>query len=1104
MSQPPEPAQPAQPIPDLPQELALGLFSVVRLLLDEDRDRLEHLTSRLPAVDSQQQSFNLLSFAQRRKSTGAVYPALTAYDEWRKATIEGVGRFNGFAEEQLKGDGAYNSVGAAAAAFRRLIAGARITRAAEGMASATEEGAGYAGATPMTRDGASDNADRFDEVMALACANLINSSMVEGAIASKELRYDARLRSLMRELIRRVPAHLPPGGDDAGAGASSVFQFPLASSAEALKAASLLLQSAERAEAIGLVNQAKAVGSNAGQAGGSRAGSRRSSITGEGASADRASAAVGENSEGGRETRDKTLLKWMTIGLATVGGGVVVGVTGGLAAPLIGAGLGSLLTGLGVTGTAAVVSVLGTSAGAALVGTLFGVTGGGIAGYKFKRRLQGIEECYFRTVAPQEASLHVVICISGWLETLDDAFEPWNVIPAFAPFSEVQLTIWLSDSMVFDSHHLLTLGAAFKDFLTSGAASYAATEVLKHTILGGLVLALVWPVGLLQLSYLVDNPWSIGLDRAKKAGGILAKEVLIPQVHGKRAVTLVGWGLGARAIFYALLEVAAAVEGGNMTAARYINLFISISQRPKPPKYSIVDSVYLFGAPVEGNPDLWTRAASVVAGRLVNGYSSNDWFLHFLYRASSPNDRVAGLHPMATLSDFIQGRWPSAEQLAPSPTSPNGARKTGYRPRVENFQLADLVQTHLKYKERLPDILERVGFERAEGETTLSAGAPLAPGTAAAPGSPASTTASSTLLGSAQSLEAFGPSTRVNSSHIPTTPAAEDDPDALRLQILSRMPRKSSLAHIDAPASSSRRQSAWGGAGSPLSPSSTAASASSLSLAASRAAAMRRTQSRPTHIAGSSATVGSLHDDYEEEEEEDEDGDAPRPLGRLSSDVDVRGAVAHPARATSRRRSEIGPRAVLQDPRARPASVGVGAGEGVGGRLRRQSTTEQDQHASSSGMPMAPTVERASRQGPASAFSASSPAISPVRHPPPALHVNLPAAVTPPNTTTLFSVDGSQASLTGGEAGADADGLASGESSGGGSRDGRQLGRDEECVTWEPGADGTSVVKVRAGRRSTPVEAAFEPGALAVEPLSRGGSSESLGEDMLDRSQAEG
>lgn len=65
--------------------------------------------------------------------------------------------------------------------------------------------------------------------------------------------------------------------------------------------------------------------------------------------------------------------RYALIGLATVGGGALIGVTGGLAAPLIIGGLTSII------GSTALLTTLGS----VVVGSLFGVAGGGLTGSFF-------------------------------------------------------------------------------------------------------------------------------------------------------------------------------------------------------------------------------------------------------------------------------------------------------------------------------------------------------------------------------------------------------------------------------------------------------------------------------------------------------------------------------------------------------------------------------------------------------------------------------------------------------------------------------------------------------------------------------------------------
>ena len=110
------------------------------------------------------------------------------------------------------------------------------------------------------------------------------------------------------------------------------------------------------------------------------------------------------------------------------------------------------------------------------------------------------------------------------------------------------------------------------------------------------------PIVLTKLSYLIDNPWTVSLGRANAAGLILA-DSLIDRNLGVRPITLVGFSLGSRVIFSCLKELAA--RGA----------------------YGLIQNVYLFGSPIVANKDEYLRARTVVSGRFVNGYASNDWIL---------------------------------------------------------------------------------------------------------------------------------------------------------------------------------------------------------------------------------------------------------------------------------------------------------------------------------------------------------------------------------------------------------------------------------------------------------------------------------------------
>lgn len=134
------------------------------------------------------------------------------------------------------------------------------------------------------------------------------------------------------------------------------------------------------------------------------------------------------------------------------------------------------------------------------------------------------------------------------------------------------------------------------------ALTQGLQQLLGSTILITLMASLQLPIVLTKLSYLIDNPWSSSQARADLAGLILA-DSLIDRNLGVRPVTLVGFSLGSRVIFECLKELAA--KGA----------------------YGLVQNVYMFGSPVVLNTDQYLLCRSIVSGRFVNGYATNDWIL---------------------------------------------------------------------------------------------------------------------------------------------------------------------------------------------------------------------------------------------------------------------------------------------------------------------------------------------------------------------------------------------------------------------------------------------------------------------------------------------
>ena len=126
---------------------------------------------------------------------------------------------------------------------------------------------------------------------------------------------------------------------------------------------------------------------------------------------------------------------------------------------------------------------------------------------------------------------------------------------------------------------------------------------------------------------------------------------------GVRPITLIGFSLGARQVFYCLLELA------------------------KHKAHGIVQDVFMFGATLTASKQNWLQARSVVSGRFVNGYARNDWVLNYLFRATSGGlQNIAGLRPVTDV------------------------------PGLENVDVTDKISGHMSYRTFMPLILDQVGF----------------------------------------------------------------------------------------------------------------------------------------------------------------------------------------------------------------------------------------------------------------------------------------------------------------------------------------------------------------------------------------------------------
>lgn len=329
-------------------------------------------------------------------------------------------------------------------------------------------------------------------------------------------------------------------------------------------------------------------------------------------------------------------------------------------APAIGGWVGYAL--LGLRGAPAASAGLAALGGGSLAAGGFGVAGGKAAvgavgslfsalrvGRKMARRLGPLDE--FRYVPLKGSGMHCFIAVPGFLTERSEPQHMWDALPGVAGHGAHYALVW-------ESQHLYDLGKQLSFAAAEGVAQAAIHAFAKHAS-RMVAKNFRWPATVVwHAANVIDNPWSIAKDRAEKAAALLAKD-LRERAFGPRPVTLIGFSLGARLIFRALEQLAEDEDTGK----------------------GIVDHVILLGGAFSADTQRWEKVRHIVAGRLVNAYSSNDWVLGFIYRAAEFElGAIAGLHPV-NVQD------------------------------VESIDVSRLVSGHRDYMKKLGELLVHIGVD---------------------------------------------------------------------------------------------------------------------------------------------------------------------------------------------------------------------------------------------------------------------------------------------------------------------------------------------------------------------------------------------------------
>ena len=232
------------------------------------------------------------------------------------------------------------------------------------------------------------------------------------------------------------------------------------------------------------------------------------------------------------KARRRRYMRYGAVGFSAVVGGVLIGATGGLAAAPIAAGLAGASGALGLgAATAGVTTLLASSGGAVIAGVLFGASGASLSGVKMHRRLGDVKEFIFQrlfvnddehvedssTDAPaagvheenEDRKLCLRVGVSGYLTTKTSAQSVFKRAFSSGSFSPQVLSESESYALLWERKEQIDVGAAIEYYARDQALSLATSEVLKHTVFGALMAAVVWPKSLMSVANVIDNPWAV-------------------------------------------------------------------------------------------------------------------------------------------------------------------------------------------------------------------------------------------------------------------------------------------------------------------------------------------------------------------------------------------------------------------------------------------------------------------------------------------------------------------------------------------------------------------------------------------------------------------
>ena len=308
----------------------------------------------------------------------------------------------------------------------------------------------------------------------------------------------------------------------------------------------------------------------------------------------------------------------IAVSAAAVLGGTAIALTAGAAAPFLAPVVGAIFA------TNAAASV-------ALSVGLFGAAGAGLTGYKMADRTRrGLIEFFFEqinrgepTTTTPPPSLHVVIGISGTMETDDVEMLKDYWYRALSFEIETKTEHGWSDvfTLVYDRKPLMEYSKSISNLLADQVVSYAYSYFLKQVVGHALMAAVSLPLTVVNASDMINNSF-VSCERRSQDAGMELGAALRRGCQGARPVTLIGYGFGGLAIFFALELLA------------------------KEQAFGIVEDVVIIGTPLRASFARWENVRRIVAGKFINVYCPDDWTLKLVMEWSVSSFPVAGVEPI--------------------------------------------------------------------------------------------------------------------------------------------------------------------------------------------------------------------------------------------------------------------------------------------------------------------------------------------------------------------------------------------------------------------------------------------------------------------------